>query len=69
MTKLQKNQEMLKGSNSLISDIVSNALKTPKNPAYNFTLEELDELSLLSGKEKKLFLKKLKEKYNGFQSN
>lgn len=35
----------------------------PKPPQFPFTEAEIEKLSTLSGKEKKLFLKKLKARY------
>lgn len=49
--------------NNVVKEMVNRGYGSPRNPAYNFTLEELDMLASVSGKEKKMLLKQLKKKH------
>lgn len=51
----------------IVRDMVGRGYHSPRNPAYNFTLEELDMLASVSGKEKKALLKELKKKHENIK--
>lgn len=47
----------------IVKEMVDKKTYVPKNPSYDFTIEDLDTLAASCGKEKKKLLKELKKKY------